>query len=433
MRPSGTTLAMIEGRSGRAVIGNTIRDLAQLPAFLSALFRRRDGQSWVFGNIHGFRDSPRYLSEHIQHTRPDIKAHWIAHSEEEADAARAAGLDVALRGQRAAAVLQQHAGVAVFTHGFRDLDLQHVAGSYLVFLWHGTPLKRIALDVGVGRAGRRSFAVRLASRVVRWIHRRSFGLVAMFVASGKLEHKRFVTAFGTSAERVPILGSPRFDVIRGGPEYGRIVNGDLRAQLGYKPEDRIVLWLPTHRRESGDASWLPRLDAGEVDLALGGTNIALLVKPHPRASWDVYEERLPISHPRVRLMPVTDADVNCLLHIADALVSDYSSVVCDYAILDRPLYFLAPDVEQYVDKRGLYDPYETLTGAKHHRDWPSLLDAIRLDFEQAGGGEGHFLARRMADYLGLNNDPDCCRRIVEAVIDSLPARRRAGSPSAEHA
>jgi len=45
----------------------------------------------------------------------------------------------------------------------------------------------------------------------------------------------------------------------------------------------------------------------------------------------------------------------------------------------------------------------------------------------------HGLARRMADYLGLNNDPDCCRRIVEAVIDSLPARRRAGSPSAEHA
>ena len=410
---------MIEGQSGRAVLANTIRDLGRVPTFLIAMLRRRNGQSWVFANIHGFRDSPRYLAEHILHTRPDVTAHWIAHSPDEAAAARAAGLNVELRGGRAATKIQQHAGVAVFTHGFRDLDLQHLAGAQIIFLWHGTPLKRIALDVGVGRPTRRSFAVGLTSRLVRSIHRRSFHLVALFIASGKLEHERFMSAFGVSSERVPILGSPRYDVIRGGPAYGRIVGGDLRAQLGYAPDDRIVLWLPTHRREYGDAGWLPRLDGQEVDRALSETKITLLVKPHPRASWDVYRERLPIGHPRVRLMPVTDVDVNCLLHIADALVSDYSSVVCDYVILERPLYFLAPDVEQYSDTRGMYDPFETLTDGRHHRDWPSLLAAVRGDFEQPGGGEGIALARRMADHLGLNREPQCCQRIVDAVVASL--------------
>ena len=250
---------MIEGRSGRAVIGNTIRDLAKVPAFLSAFLSRRDESSWVFGNIHGFRDNPRYLAEYVVHSRPDIRVTWIAHNAEEAQAAESAGLKVAVRGERDARQVQRRAGVAVFTHGFRDLDLQHLGGARLVFVWHGTPLKRIALDVRVG-ARRRSFA-RYASHIVRFIHKRSFGLVSMFVASGQLEQRRFKTAFAAPARRVPNLGSPRFDVIRGGKGYDLIVHGDLRAQLGYQEKDRIVLWLPTHRREYGDERWLPRLSS----------------------------------------------------------------------------------------------------------------------------------------------------------------------------
>ena len=89
---------MIEGRSGRAVIANTIRDLAQIPAFLSACLSRRDASSWVFGNIHGFRDNPRYLAEYILHHRPDIGVTWVAQNQEEAEAVRSAGLKVTLRG-----------------------------------------------------------------------------------------------------------------------------------------------------------------------------------------------------------------------------------------------------------------------------------------------------------------------------------------------
>ena len=413
-RSGGATLAMIEGRSGRAVIANTIRDLAQIPAFIRACLSHRDGGSWVFGNIHGFRDNPRYLAEYILHHRPDIGVTWIAQDDEEAQAVRSAGLKVTLRGLPDARRVQRHAGVAVLTHGFRDLDLQHLGGARLVFVWHGTPLKRIALDVRVG-ARRRSFA-RIASHIVRFAHRRSFGLVSMFVASGQLEQRRLITAFAASVRRVPNIGSPRFDVIRGGSEYDLIVHGDLRAQLGYGPHDWIVLWLPTHRLEYGDERWLPRLTDEDVERTFGGTDIKLLVKPHPRADWDVFRDRLPTNGPRVRLLPVTDVDVNCLLHVADALISDYSSVVCDYAILNRPIYFLAPDVDTYADNRGLYDPYETLTDNRHHSDWPSLLTAIRADMESPEGGEGRYLVERMNAYLSLNTEADASGRIVDAIV-----------------
>lgn len=416
-RPRRAWLAMIEGRSGRAMLDRIVRDLTLVPAFLRSFLARRDRRSWIFGNRHGFRDSPRYLAEYIQHSRPDLKASWIARNEAEAEAARAAGIDAVVRGRSDARRLQRHAGLAVFTHGYGDLNLEHLGGADLVFVWHGTPLKRVGLDVRVS-SRRRSFA-RLAGHIVRWESRRLFSLVNVFIAAGQLEHRRFRTAFAVSAERVPILGSPRFDVIRGGTAYDRIVQGDLRSQLGYAKDDFIILWLPTHRSEYGDARWLPSLTAEQLEQALQGTNVKLLVKPHPLAEWDVFRDRLPTTSERMRLMPAADLDVNCLLHIADALISDYSSVVCDYAILNRPIYFLAPDVDIYSDKRGLYDPYEVLTGGNHHADWPSLLAAIRSDIDSPQGGEGTLLVRRLNDYLGLNLEPDVCARIV-AQLDRSP-------------
>lgn len=404
---------MIEGRSARAIIANAVGDLVRLPLFLTGYVRRRQPRSWVIGNIHGFKDSPRYLAEYVLHSRPDLEVTWIAGNSAEADLVRTTGMKVALRGQADARRIQRRAGVAVFAHGFLDLEIEHLAGARIVFVWHGTPLKRIALDVGVG--ARRVSVARLSSVVVRLVHRLGFRLVSMFVASGELEQRRFMTAFGASAARVPQLGSPRFDVIRGDPAYDLIVHGDLRAQLGFKPEDRIVLWLPTHRREFGDERWLPELTAEDLERALGGTDVKLVVKPHPRANFEVFRERLPMADPRVMLLAAADVDINCLLHIADGLITDYSSVVCDYAILDRPIYFLAPDVESYLDKRGLYDPYDTLTGGHHHADWSSLLAAIRAGLDNPVQGEGHALVMRMNDYLGLNKKPDSIARVVDAI------------------
>jgi CDP-glycerol glycerophosphotransferase len=403
-------IALITGRSSRAVLASTLRNLGQLPTFVLSRFSRRDRDLWVFGNLHGFRDSPRFMAEHVVHEQHGLTAWWIAHTAEEVDVARAAGVQAALMGTDEAKSIQRRAGVAFFTHGFRDLDLPLLAGAYLVYLWHGVPFKRVGLDLNVAQARRRPFAVRTAARIVRWLTFRAYRMVDLYVASGELDRERFLTAFGASPDRVKALGSPRFDVIRGGDAYRRVMPTDLRAQLGYQPEDRVVLWVPTHRREYGDEAWLPQLTDEELVAALEGSHVRLLVKTHPRAEWDVYRARLP-DHPRLRLLREADVDVNCLLYIADALVTDYSSVVFDYAILGRPVYFFAPDVDRYSADRGLYDPYDSLTGGFHHADWPSLLGALA-----AGGDVGMELWRRVADYVRNNEEPETCRRISEVIV-----------------
>jgi CDP-glycerol glycerophosphotransferase len=416
-RGGGTTRAIIRGRPGRAVLAGSVRNLRTLPTFLRSLTRRRDPQTWLFGNVHGFRDSPRYLAEHVLHATSGIEPHWLAHSTDEAQQVAAAGLPVVLRGSREARDVERRAGVCFFSHGFRDLDLPQVAGALLVWLWHGKSLKRVGLDVSAAQARRRPLTVRVAARAVRWAQTRVYRLIGIFVASSEHDKLRFESAFAASPGKVQVLGSPRFDVIRGGPEYVRAVGGaDLRAALGYERDDRIVLWLPTHRIEyGGDAAWLPPLDAATIEERLAGTTVKILAKPHPNADLEVFRERL-AKHPRVRVLADAETDVNCLRRISDALISDYSSALFDYAILDRPIHFLAPDIEKYDDQRGMYEPYETLTGGDHRRDWPALLDDLREDLERGMDSVGARNARRVKEYCRHNLEPDACRRIVAAII-----------------
>jgi CDP-glycerol glycerophosphotransferase len=383
-------------------------------AHLLGRLARREPRRWVFGSLRGFRDDPRYLAEHLVDARPDVEAWWIARSEQEAQAATAAGLHVARLGGRRAAQVQRSAGGAFISNGFSDLEPAHLGGAFVVDLRHGQGLKRVLLDeLPMPRPDvpLRERARRLGRRW--WVARR-LGQIDLVVAPGKWAKDRFVTAFACPPSRIQVLGMPRFDVLLGGAAYERVAGNGLRARLDIGPDRYVVLWLPTWR-EAGDATWLPRLDASDLDLAATDPALLLLVKPHPFSDLDVYRERLP-EHPAVRLLPDAGVDVNAILRESDALVTDYSSAAFDYAILDRPIYFLAPDLDSYEERHGLYEPLESITGGHYATTWAALLrDVAGRD----AGGTGRRAAQRIRELSALNADPGSCDRIVSAVAKAL--------------
>jgi CDP-glycerol glycerophosphotransferase (TagB/SpsB family) len=309
--------------------------------------------------------------------------------------------------------------VGFLSNAFIDLRSPYPGGALIVHLYHGTALKRILLDMDVTRVMRGSLVTRAFKRLHRWSIARRLRQVDLIMAAGELARERFVTAFGIPAERIPPVGTPRFDVIQGGAAYDRVVHGDLRAQLGVRPDEHLVLWLPTWR-EHGDAPWLPVLDAATVDEAFADSKVVMLVKTHPYADQDVYEQRLP-QHPKVRLLPEADVDVNTLLRIADTLVTDYSSAFFDYALLERPIHFFAPDTDEYRGGRGLYEPFENLTGGEHHTEWRSLLTAL-ADASRGEDEQGMAMMRRVVAFARNNTEPGSCERIVQTVA------RAAGTP-----
>jgi CDP-glycerol glycerophosphotransferase len=411
--------ALLDERGSRRMVTSFVRRIGGAGMYYLSHLSRRDSRIWVFGNHKGFRDNPRYLAEHVVHAHPELEAWWIARTAAEAEQARAAGLRVEMLASRQGARIQRHAGVGFLSNAFIDLRSPYLGGALIVHLYHGTALKRILLDMDVTRVMTGSPLTRAFSRLHRWSIARRLRQVDLIMAAGELARERFVTAFGIPAERIPPVGTPRFDVIQGGPAYDRVVQGDLRAQLGVKPGEHLVLWLPTWR-ERGDAPWLPVLDAATVEKTLGGTDVVMLVKTHPYADQEVYERRLP-KHARIRLLPEADVDVNCLLRIADTLVTDYSSAFFDYALLERPIHFFAPDTDEYRGGRGLYEPFENLTGGRHHTDWRSLLLALAAA-SHGEDAQGMAMMRRVVAMARNNSEPGSCERIVQTVAKAAGAR-----------
>ncbi|MCI8455444.1 MAG: CDP-glycerol glycerophosphotransferase family protein [Lachnospiraceae bacterium] len=116
---------------------------------------------------------------------------------------------------------------------------------------------------------------------------------------------------------------------------------------------RILLWAPTFR---GNAASPSLCGLGEIQ-TLGqklGEEWFLLIKVHPHLDTiALLQKGEPISNCSLqteRLLPVTDL-----------LITDYSSVLFDFLLLERPFVLFAPDLEEYEADRGFYIDYRTLT------------------------------------------------------------------------
>jgi CDP-glycerol glycerophosphotransferase (TagB/SpsB family) len=401
------------------LVSRFVRRIGVIASYLAGHLVRRDPSVWVFGNVKGFRDNPRYLAEHVTHAHRKIDAWWIARTGPEARQARAAGLNVATRGQAVAGSLQRRAGVAFLSNGFQDLQAAHLGGAFVVDLRHGQGTKRILLE----SVEPRSLGAGPLRRAMRWLRRRyvrqRLAQIDMIVAPGEQEQAMYARAFGGSASRIRVLGTPRFDVILGGPAHDRVARGDIRQRQGLQRDDYVVLWLPTWR-EDDDTTWLPPLDAADVDREIGGTRIVLLLKPHPYSDAATSIERLP-RHSRIRWMADDDEDVNCLLRVADALVTDYSSAAFDFALLDRPILFFAPDADAYRRRHGLLPTFERLMIENHHRTWQELLAALR-DTAAGRTDRGRDTASRIRAMSRNVDAPGSSERIARAVAQAVGVR-----------
>ena len=66
----GTMWGLLTARPGRRMGANLWHKVTQLPTYFAGRLGRRDRRQWLFGNHKGYRDSPRYLAEHIAAAAP---------------------------------------------------------------------------------------------------------------------------------------------------------------------------------------------------------------------------------------------------------------------------------------------------------------------------------------------------------------------------
>lgn len=76
-------------------------------------------------------------------------------------------------------------------------------------------------------------------------------------------------------------------------------------------------------------------------------------------------------------------EVNDVLFITDLLISDYSSLIYEFSVFEKPMLFFAFDLEDYIATRDFYEGYEEFVPGKIVESFDELLEALyKKDFEK---------------------------------------------------
>ncbi|RRQ84926.1 CDP-glycerol glycerophosphotransferase family protein [Streptomyces griseofuscus] len=289
---------------------------------------------------------------------------------------------------------------------------------------HGTPLKRMGLDQIEHPAAAKGLDFdALLARIDRWDYS-----VSANSHSTRMWERAYPARY-TSLDH----GYPRNDVFyTSGADAVRAA----RARLGIAPGKTAVLYAPTHR--DYEAGFTPRLDLAELADRLGEDTVLLV-----RAHYFYGGATSPLTGLRRsgRLIDVSSYDpVEELCLAADALVTDYSSIMFDYANLDRPIVVYADDWETYRTTRGVYFDLMTDHPGQVARTQEELTEIFRSGAwrdETAAKARTAF-RRRFCEYDDGRAAERVVRRVFlgepeDALPPVLPIEDRTPAPTPEEA
>ena len=136
---------------------------------------------------------------------------------------------------------------------------------------------------------------------------------------------------------------------------------------------KVILFAPTFRGRVAVAETAAAFDP-EVFWRDLGEDYVVVTKHHP------YVKKLPKLPEHLKDTFIYDAtntmSIEDLLCVSDICISDYSSLIYEYSLFDRPMLFFAYDLEDYFDWRGFYYDYDELTPGPICRTNEELTDYI---------------------------------------------------------
>jgi len=227
-------------------------------------------------------------------------------------------------------------------------------------LWHGLPIKQDGVWIGKSKYRIQPDFLIVPSRFVKVV---------------------YSSLFGVPPERILELGIPRTDVLFLHKDNTKL-KIELKEKFDLPLEKRVILYAPTWRAWDPHAQFklfLEIISNNDLQRLLDVNNAILVFKPHPHDEAKVKSFNFPRNVHIVTSSEMLKKGLttNDLLLITDLLITDYSSIFWDYLILDRPIVFYAPDLEEYRMHRGLIlEPFEAWVPGKVVYSPSVLVDTI---------------------------------------------------------
>ncbi|CAG6396750.1 CDP-glycerol glycerophosphotransferase family protein [Streptomyces cocklensis] len=306
------------------------------------LARRELTGTVLYSSFDGRRcdDSPRAVHEELVRRGTALDHVWVV-------ADRTTPVPAAAR----PVVLGSHAWYEALARSRHIVTNTHLpaffrrrVGQHVVQTWHGTPVKRFGQDLA---------GTLCADLTHMWPQPRLGGQWTVLLSPSAQSTPVLRSALAFDGE-VAETGLPRTDLLSG--EDRDKVAEDVRARLGLPPGRTVVLYAPTVRDDEAYDAAHQRLhlaaDLAALEAELGATHV-LLVRAHPLVA-----DTVPADGGFVRDVS-GHPDLAELLLAADVLVTDYSSLLADFAVTGRPILLHTPDLAHMRDTlRGFAFDFE---------------------------------------------------------------------------
>ena len=325
---------------------------------------RPNSHIWLFSstdNSH-YNYNSRYLFEYVKENLPEITPLFVINDPQlRTSLSTKYGKQYFIETESIQGIRQAlSAGVWFTSAGLPAYGTGLHKKRLIINLWHGVPLKKIALlDPNLKKAARIYFK-KIFSENYTCILTTSHELIPLMARS-----------FAVSEDKIKVWGQPRND--------GLFQKNDCREILGQLfpnlPEyTKTVLYAPTFR-DYGQVQLFPfkDFDQEQLEAFLEEKNMLLFIRTHVAEQGSA----APYLGKRIRFLGNEQAeDVTGILNIFDCLITDYSSIYIDYLLTDKPMIFLPYDRQQYLDGRGMNFDYDDVTPGPKPETFNDFLDAL---------------------------------------------------------
>ena len=339
--------------------------------------KKRNKALWIFGCWGGMKysDNSKYLFEYVCKEHPEIRAVWITVNKRVYEELISSGKEVYLANTPSSDEIIKQAGVAFFTNSLNDFgDNPLLNGAKICGLFHGVGFKKELRELDDQNTLKAKLKL-----LKHKIYDLSYTSL-VFTTSEFFINKFHTQQYNASLNHIILTGQPR---------------NDLFFDLNTKTEndsEKYILYMPTFREDEEGQKLLRVIvnnmaNSNDLNELLKKYGYKLIIKPHYLTTVEKNDK-----YSNILIYNDVDVpDIQRLLKNIDILITDYSSVVGDYVLLNRPIIFYSYDLNEYKKLKPMDMEYDLVLNHTYVDNLDSLIVLIKEVFENK------------VDYQSINN------------------------------
>lgn len=311
--------------------------------------KKRDYSTWIFSSSFNkkYNYNSKYLFEYVLNNEPDINPQYVINDDDLRHKLQKKYGDKYFIETKSLTGIRKvlSAGVWFTSAGLPAYGLGLNINRIIVNLWHGVPLKKIALMENNFSKLKRKYFKYIFSQNYTYVLTTSENLVSIMKKS-----------FNVEEDKIKIWGQPRNDAV--------FIINDGRKSLtslyeGLPDYEKAILYAPTFRSNTGTVFFpFTDFDSDELNDYLNKNQIIIFIRCHESEANNITHD----FGDRVKLINADKVEeITDFINIFDLLITDYSSIYIDYLLTEKPIIFLPYDKEDYIRNRGLNFEYENVT------------------------------------------------------------------------